>query len=155
MSSAGHPCEVLTDAYFIHTSLKEITSARVCLWGPTTNIFRSWHELARVFDIEITQVCEEQLHEVNPNVRFMASAPRLADIVITDARRSQPVPCALPLTQEHLIAMGLPTLLPTPPFSIGRELLFDPVSYAKFAGYLQKALLVPVQKAIIRHAMGA
>ncbi len=51
--------------------------------------------------------------------------------------------------------MGHPVLLPTPPFSVGRELAFDPVLYARFAGYEQKMLLLPVQKAILRYLLGA
>jgi len=51
--------------------------------------------------------------------------------------------------------MGHPVLLPTPPFSVGGELAFDPVLYARFAGYEQKMLLLPVQKAILRYLLGA
>jgi arylsulfatase A-like enzyme len=36
--------------------------------------------------------------------------------------------------------MGLPLLLPTPPFTIGEELDFDPISYANFAGYDPKTI---------------
>jgi ornithine carbamoyltransferase len=43
--------------------------------------------------------------------------------------------------------------LPTPPFSIGRELSFDPLTYSGFAGYQQKELLLPVQIAIVRFAL--
>jgi ornithine carbamoyltransferase len=49
--------------------------------------------------------------------------------------------------------MGHPRLLPTPPFSIGRELAFDPLDYPGFTGHAQKALLLPVQKAILQQAM--
>ncbi len=51
MSAQGHPCEVLTDAFFINTEIKELSGARVCLWGPTTNVFRSGHQLAEVFGL--------------------------------------------------------------------------------------------------------
>ena len=49
--------------------------------------------------------------------------------------------------------MGLPLLLPTPPFTIGEELDFDPITYANFAGYDQKLYLLKVQKAIIRYVI--
>jgi ornithine carbamoyltransferase len=58
----------------------------------------------------------------------------------------------LALSSQHLSLMGNPALLPTPPFTIGRELLFDPVGYHGFVGYEQKQLLLPVQKAILRYA---
>jgi hypothetical protein len=51
--------------------------------------------------------------------------------------------------------MGSPALLPTPPFTIGREVLLDPVAYSGFVGYEQKKLLLPVQKAILRFATEA
>jgi len=42
------------------------------------------------------------------------------------------------LTPAILAEMGHPSLLPSPPFTIGRELSFDPLSYACFTGYQQK-----------------
>ena len=51
MSGAGHPCEVLTDAFYVDTALMPIANARICLWGPPTNVFRSWHELAGVLGL--------------------------------------------------------------------------------------------------------
>lgn len=38
MSAQGHPCEVLTDAFFINTEVKEVSGARVCLLGPTSPV---------------------------------------------------------------------------------------------------------------------
>ena len=49
--------------------------------------------------------------------------------------------------------MGVPLLLPTPPFTIGEELDFDPVTYTNFAGYDQKFDLLKVHKAIIRYVI--
>jgi ornithine carbamoyltransferase len=151
MSALGHPCEVLADAYFVDRSVKPLADARVCLWGPTTNVFRSWHDLARVVGVRLVQVCAEQHHEPDAPVEFTSLPPRHADVVITDAWANQGDPGAVGLAEDHLVAMGSPVLLPTPPFEIGRELLFDPASYPRFAGYRQKALLLPVQKAILRH----
>ena len=151
MSSAGHPCEVLTDAYFIDRSVKPLRDARVCLWGPTTNVFRSWHELARVLGVKVFQVCEERYHEANSPVEFTADLPGHVDVVITDAWPDGGATTPLSLTAAHLALLGSPSLLPTPPFSIGRELAFDPLNDAGFTGYDQKRLLLPVQKAILRY----
>lgn len=49
--------------------------------------------------------------------------------------------------------MGKPRLLPTPPFSIGRELAFDPLTYSGFTGYAQKEWLLRVQTAILSFLM--
>lgn len=155
MSAQGHPCEVLADAFYLDGRFKDIRNARICLWGPTTNVFRSWHELAAAFGMEITQVCEERFHEPHSSVRFQSRAPSHADVVITDSwpvGREEP---ALALSRQHLAAMGEPAWLPTPPFHIGRELCLDPCSYPGFVGYEQKSLLLPVQKAMLRYAVQA
>ncbi|MGV3655793.1 MAG: ornithine carbamoyltransferase, partial [Noviherbaspirillum sp.] len=91
--------------------------------------------------------------EPKRNVRFVESLPTSIDIVITDGWPTGTEACSRPLTEEHLACMGYPKLLPTPPFSIGRELSFDPLTYPGFAGYRQKELLLPVQTAIIRYAL--
>jgi ornithine carbamoyltransferase len=154
MSSDGHPCEVLTDAYFIDSELMPVQRARICLWGPPTNVFRSWHELAGVLDLQLVHVCDSRFHRELPHVAFTEATDLAADIVITDATDawSKEADAAnWRLTEEHLARMGNPKLLPTPPFTIGRELSFDPCGYGGFTGYEQKQLLVPVQAAILGH----
>ena len=155
MSSQGHPCEVLTDAYFIDHSVKPLRDARICLWGPTTNVFRSWHELAFVLGIKIVQVCEQCYHCPRTSVEFTVTPPPQADVVITDAWPNEVASTPLSLTSGHLAYMGLPALLPTPPFTVGGELMFDPANYPKFVGYQQKQLLLPIHKAIVRYALKA
>lgn len=152
MSGEGHPCEVLTDAYYVHTRVAPLERARVCLWGPPTNVLRSWHELAGVLGFTVSHVCEARFHTAAGHVAFTESPPQAADIVITDAWPADST--ALALTEAHLAAMGQPRLLPTPPFTVGRELAFDPLAYPGFVGHAQKALLLPVQTALIRHACG-
>ena len=155
MSNGGHPCEVLTDAFYLDRRFKNLKQVHICLWGPTTNVFRSWHELAAALGMEITQVCEEWLHEQQASVKFRSDAPSHADVVITDSWPAGVDNSALALTSQHLAAMGGPALLPTPPFTTGREVLFDPAAYPGFVGYRQKHLLLPVQKAILRYATEA
>lgn len=142
MSSEGHPCEVLTDAYFVETRLLSLERTRICLWGPPTNVLRSWHELADLLGLSVRHVWEAE------------SGEGQADLVITDGWPTGTEGSAWSLTKEHLARMGNPLLLPTPPFSIGRELSFDPLTYPRFVGYQQKELLLPVQKAILRYALG-
>ncbi len=153
LSSQGHPCEVLTDAYYVNQVIAPIQQARVCLWGPPTNVMQSWHELAVVMGFQVTQLCEAVFHEVKPNVRYSSSIESSFDIVITDGWPESYTNADWSLTSGHLEQMGSPHLLPTPPFSIGREIAFDPVSYAGFTGYRQKSLLLPMQKAILAHLL--
>lgn len=167
MSAQGHPCEVLTDAYYVDTQIRPLAQARVCLWGPSTNVFRSWHELAQVMGFTLVQVCHRRFHESLPHVRFVEPSALQAppdapealgkvDVVITDSwpasaeTDATTQPDLIPLTEEHLAAMGRPALLPTPPFTLGRELAVDPVTYPGFVGYAQKELLLPVQMAVLR-----
>ncbi|WP_063771235.1 ornithine carbamoyltransferase [Caballeronia sordidicola] len=151
MSSEGHPCEVLADAYFIDTALSPIERVRICLWGPPTNVFRSWHELAVVLGLDVVHICQPRFHEVKPNVTFLESPGVTADIVITDGWLKGVDASGSSLTQEHLAQMGNPKLLPTPPFALGREISFDPLTYEGFVGYEQKALLSAVQAAILQY----
>jgi ornithine carbamoyltransferase len=153
MSAGGHPCEVLTDAFYLNKNFTNLKDAHICLWGPTTNVFRSWHELATVLGFKITQVCDEQFHEQHPSVQFLSKAPSHADVVITDSWPNGIDHSMLALSNQHLSLIGNPALLPTPPFTIGREILFDPVGYNGFVGYEQKQLLLPAQKAILRYAI--
>ena len=155
MSASGHPCEVLTDAFYLNSRFSSLKHVRICLWGPTTNVFRSWHELATVLGISLIQVCEARFHEQHPSVEFVSKVPSHADVVITDSWPNGVDHSALALSSQHLTLMGSPALLPTPPFTIGREVLLDPVAYQGFVGYEQKKLLIPVQKAILRYATGA
>jgi ornithine carbamoyltransferase len=155
MSAGGHPCEVLTDAFYLDQRFQGLKHAHICLWGPTTNVFRSWHELAFVLGLQLTQVCEEKYHEPHPAVDFISTVPPQADVVITDSWPSGVDHSTLALSEQHLLLMGQPALLPTPPFAVGREVLFDPVTYPGFVGYDQKQLLLPVQKAVLRFATQA
>lgn len=142
MSSEGHPCEVLTDAYFVQTRLLSLDRTRICLWGPLTNVFRSWQELADLLTLSVQ-------HVTGPE-----GGAEQADLLITDGWPPGTEESAVSLTKEQLARMGDPLLLPTPPFSIGRELSFDPLTYRRFAGYEPKQLLLPVQQAIIRYLLG-
>ncbi|MFZ6775962.1 ornithine carbamoyltransferase [Undibacterium sp. Ji83W] len=153
LSSLGHPCEVLTDAYYVNQQIAPIRQARICLWGPPSNVMLSWHELASVMEFQITQICEAAFHEEKPHVSYTSSISSSFDIVITDGWPGTYDNAEWSLTTAHLEQMGSPKFLPTPPFSIGKEIALDPVSYAGFTGYQQKNLLLPVQKAILLYLL--
>ncbi|MFZ6654993.1 ornithine carbamoyltransferase [Undibacterium sp. TJN19] len=155
LSSEGHPCEVLTDAYYVNLHIAPIRQARICLWGPPSNVMLSWHELASVMGFEITHLCEAVFHQQKSGVQYTSSITSAFDIVITDGWPAQYENKDWSLTTAHLEKMGNPRLLPTPPFSIGQEIAFDPTVYAGFVGYRQKNLLLPVQKAILRYLLGS
>ena len=153
MTSLGHPCEVLTDAYSIEKTIGPLSTVKVTLWGPTTNVFRSWHELASVLGFELVHLCDAQFHETLPNIRFSETIEGSTDVLVTDSWPAGFENSAWSLNSIHLEAMGKPKLLPTPPFSIGREMALDPLQYKGFMGYEQKIDLLTVQKAILSYLM--
>ena len=143
MSAWEHPCEALSDAYWFHTTVKPLDRSRIVIWGPITNVLRSWANVAGT---------------CGANVEFIEKAsnvlPEDVDLVITDGWPQKYADRKASLTQGHLEQMGRPILLPTPPFTIGREVDFDPLTYGNFAGYDQKLYLLKVQTAIIRYVRG-
>jgi ornithine carbamoyltransferase len=152
MSSAAHPCEVLSDAYYIDSNIRPIENAKIGLWGPPSNVFQSWWALAAVFGIKLHHFCGAEFHSHSAHVAFHSSPSDPVDILVTDGWPSEFNDAAWSLTSEHLARLGNPKLLPTPPFSIGKELGFDPISYEGFVGYDQKRALLSVQRAILMHA---
>ncbi len=140
MSAREHPCEAIADAHWFHTSVKPLDQSRVLLWGPTTNVLRSWQHIAGTAGAVVSVMS-----------KGAETLPVSVDLVITDGWPSYFADPALSLTQAHLEHMGLPMLLPTPPFTIGQEVAFDPLAYKNFTGYEQKGSLLTVQKAIIQY----
>ena len=142
MSSLEHPCEAISDAYWFHTTVKPVDQASIVLWGPATNVLRSWVNVARACGAIVKLV--DKVSE---------ALPENVDLVVTDGWPHNYTDRNSSLMEGHLEQMGLPLLLPTPPFTIGEELDFDPTTYANFAGYDQKLYLLKVQKAIIRYVI--
>ena len=153
MSSVGHPCEVLTDAFSIEKTIGPLSSTKVTLWGPTTNVFRSWYELAGVLGFELVHICDAHFHETKTHVRFCQTVDDSTDVLITDSWPHGFENTQWSLTSTHLEKLGNPRLLPTPPFFISHEIAIDPLHYKGFMGYEQKIDLPPVQKAILRFFM--
>lgn len=153
MSSEAHPCEVLTDAYYLHSKYGSLQELRILLWGPTTNVFKSWHSLSKVLGFNLTHFCPQEYHESGNGVTYSSSLVGKYDVVITDAWPSGFSDEKYSLSLSALAKLGSPELLPTPPVTLGKELLFSLSSYDKFTGYSQKSLLLTVQKAIIYYLL--
>lgn len=157
MSAAGHPCEVLADGFGLEMALGPLEGLQIALWGPPTNVFRSWVELAGVLGMELIHFCPPALQTPVASVRYCAAdeigAAGPIDVVITDGWPADFCEGGWQLSPTLLAALGAPRLLPTPPFTVGREVGFDPVDYAGFMGYEQKQALLPVQRAIIQYCL--
>ncbi len=153
MSSEAHPCEVLTDAYYLHSRFGDIEKLEILLWGPTTNVFKSWYALSEVLDLRITQYCPEEFHQNANGIKYTSKLSGKYDVVTTDAWPSGFEDSKYSLSEQDLVDMGSPLLLPTPPVTVGQELQFSPRSCQQFTGYDQKELLLPVQQAIISYLL--
>lgn len=157
MSGVGHPCEVLADACYINDQVGDISKLRIGLWGPLTNVLHSWHELAEVLGFSVHHFCPQEFHRPSGQVRYHALpatgqvGDMELDVLITDSWPASFEDNAWSLTQEHMASLGHPWLLPTPPFSVGREIGFDPATCSRFFGYHQKQILLPVQRAILTY----
>lgn len=151
MSQEGHPCEVLTDAYYIQAEIGPLESVTIGLWGPPTNVFRSWHTLAKMFDIKIYHFCDPAFHNDAKHINWRSEAKGAIDVLITDGWAEDYRDPLWSLNQLHLERLSHPKLLPTPPFTIANELSFDPIESSNFVGYAQKTLLLDVQKAIVTY----
>ncbi len=142
MSDLEHPCEALADAYWFHTTVKPLGSSKVVLWGPMTNVLRSWHNVASTMESLVYHITS------------ISELPSEVDLVVTDGWPADSKENErIGLTLQHLKDIGRPVLLPTPPFTVGKELLIDPVEYDNFSGYDQKSYLLNVQKGIISWAL--
>ena len=157
MSKDSHPCEVLTDAFALQKRLGPLSGLRTCLWGPPSNVFRSWHQMAQLMKLQIWHACERRYH--NPTEAFVTYTEHPVspmDVIITDSwassLTSEPGP-EWSLSLEVLRELNMPILLPTPPFFVGKELALDPTTYPNFIGYAQKAMLIRVQRAIVTYAV--
>ncbi len=153
MSSEAHPCEVLTDAYYLSTRFTSLPDVRILLWGPMTNVFKSWHVLARVMGLNVTHYCPETYQTNEAPVRFVSQFSGHYDVLITDAWPSGFTDDRYALTKNTLAELGDPLLLPTPPVTVGNELAQPLSEYPGFVGYAQKQLLLPVQRAIITYLL--
>jgi ornithine carbamoyltransferase len=152
MSSEAHPCEVLTDGYFLDSNYKSITELRILLWGPVTNVFLSWYSLSRVLGLNLTHFCPKQYHTL-PDVSYVEKLTEKYDVIIIDAWPAGFSNKKYSLSVQALLELGSPILLPTPPTTTGNEVLFAPCDYDHFSGYAQKSLLLPVQETIISYLL--
>lgn len=153
MSSEAHPCEVLSDAYYLNSKYNSLQNLRLLLWGPVTNVFKSWHSLSKVLGLNLTHFCPKEYHESETGVIYSDNLTGQYDIVITDAWPTDFSDKKYSLSQSTLARIGSPELLPVPPVSLGKELLFPLSEYDGFSGYKQKNLLLEVQKSLIGYVL--
>lgn len=149
MSEYSHPCEVIADAYSLNQRF-DLSQINILLWGPTTNVLRTWHYMAAVLGIRVSHYCPAAFQEAHPNVDYLTELEGEYDIVITDAWPKGFSDVTYTLTVQHLMGLGNPRWLPVPPVSTGQETTLAPSSSLHFLGYSQKSILLSAHQAILR-----
>ena len=152
MSSKGHPCEVLADAFFLLEQFGDLHQPQLCIVGPPTNVLSSWVELAELLALPYVWVTPEPLLGVGSTrvVHSLTEGLQGADVVLTDRWPDGSFDPEYRITRERLgAASGDVIVIPCPPFDTTREVSEDVIRSRHFAGYVQKRDLYTVQKAIV------
>ena len=153
MSRQEHPCEAMADVFWFQR-LQPVDESSALIWGPMTNVLRSWAALFQHLGGKAFHFTPNDTAISERSVERQDFASLAIDIVVTDGWPRDFSNDACTLTMEDLTSLGHPRLLPTPPFTIGKEVGFDPVLYSEFCGYEQKRSLVSVQAAILHYLLG-
>jgi ornithine carbamoyltransferase len=152
MSSQEHPCEVLSDAFFLSERFGSLQRLKVCLVGPATNVLRSWQELCELLQMEYVLVRPQQVRS-NPErqmVHSLIEGIRGADVILTDHWPEGQFDLAYQITLKHLqFAAPGALVIPCPPFDTAEELHPEVIASRYFAGYEQKRDLYTIHQAIL------
>jgi ornithine carbamoyltransferase len=148
MSSKGHPCEVLSDAFSLWEVAGSLRGLKFCIVGPPTNVLNSWVEFCELFALDYVQVAPS---EMLPSVKELASRHttssleeglRSANVVLTDAWPGASFDLAYQVTSNKLkVAAENVMVIPCPPFDTTREVDVSVINSPYFAGYEQKVNL--------------
>jgi ornithine carbamoyltransferase len=157
MSGQGHPCEVLSDAFFLWERFGGLQRLKACLVGPDTNVLRSWRELCELFKMKYVQVMPKKGKgpRGGREVHSLAEGMRGADVVLTDSWPEGQFKPEYQVTLDKLqLASRRALVIPCPPFDETREVHPEVVASKYFAGYGQKRGLYIVHKAILTSLLG-
>jgi ornithine carbamoyltransferase len=152
MSAQAHPCEVLSDAFFLWERLGNLQQLKLCLVGPATNVLRSWREICELLQIEYIQVCPPQEKSVPADkmVNSLVEGIKEANVILTDHWPEGTFDLEYQVTLEKLkFAAPHAMVIPCPPFDTTQEIHPEVIASPHFAGYEQKRDLYAVHQAIL------
>jgi ornithine carbamoyltransferase len=152
MSTQAHPCEVLSDAFFLWERFGNLRQLKVCLVGPVTNVLRSWRELCELFQIEYVQVRPRQEQHVAEEkvTHSLVEGIQAANVILTDRWSAGSFDMEYQLTLEKLkFSAPHALVIPCPPFNTTQEIHPEVIASPYFAGYEQKQDLYAVHQAIL------
>lgn len=158
----NHPCEVLGDLAFVHSSRGSWEGLRVAVVGQAGNIARSWFEAAETLPIEVVQIAPPSLMfaatDCGPRKKT-SDDPRMiedADLIITDCWPSAPSDEEKAVLTSFSINAALldrcrPDVLfiPCPPVTRGEEVASSAMRHPRCLATPAKSFLMHVQNAFI------
>jgi ornithine carbamoyltransferase len=152
MSAQEHPCEILSDAFYLQKRFGSLQGLKFCIVGRTTNVLRSWREFCELFKLEYILVMPE-MEDGLEAARVTKSLPeglRNANIILTDNWGGEVFDKSYQLTLNSLqFAARGALVIPCPPFDTNREVHQNVIESKYFVGYEQKRELYFVHKAIL------
>jgi ornithine carbamoyltransferase len=152
MSAQGHPCEILSDAFFLWERFGSLQQLKVCIVGPNTNVLRSWRELCELLKVEYVHVMPEKGEGAQSErvVHSLTEGIHGADVILTDSWPESLFDSDYQVTLSKLqLASRQALVIPCPPFDTTREVHEELIASKYFAGYEQKRDLYAVHKAIL------
>ena len=152
MSAQAHPCEALSDAFFLWERFGDLRQLKICLVGPATNVLRSWRELCELLHIAYVQVQPQQEQNVPEEnmTHSLVEGIQAANVILTDRWPEGRFDLEYQVTLETLRSAAPHALvIPCPPFDTAQEIHPEVIASPYFAGYEQKRDLYAVHQAIL------
>jgi len=156
MTAWEHPCEVLSDAFWLWERFGDLKGLKFCILGPSTNVLNSWVQFCRLAGLAFSRVIPDSFNDPTgiPDAQNITNSLeeglRGADVVLTDAWPEGFHDAAYQLTPSKLdVANRNVIVIPCPPFNTDNEVDHALIDSPAFAGYSQKRDLYTVHKAIL------
>ena len=152
MSAQEHPCEILSDAFYLQERFGNLQSLKFCMVGKTTNVLRSWRKFCELFSLDYILVTPEMENELDSAhvTSSLQEGLKNANIVLTDNWGGEIFDKNYQVTIGNLqFAAPDALVIPCPPFDTNREIHQNVIESKYFAGYAQKQDLYFVHKAIL------
>lgn len=153
MTSANHPCEILTDMYALSKKCGDFEHKKFLYVGVNGNIGNSWKAASELMGFELEQCCPRGYELENiKTYTDIEEAVSGKDIICTDSipDKAKEDFKGYQITLQHMQKANPGAVLnPCPPFFRGEEVSADVINSEYFVGYGFKKHLTAVQQAIL------
>ncbi len=164
MTSACHPCEILTDLYSLNKLYGNYKDLTYTFVGEDANISKTWVEAAETLDFKLNHVFFEtdRIKLDNKNYSFFTDLDKVikrTNVILTDPAPSEKKTTAY--YENYQITMDVmkkapsnAVVNPCPPFYRNEEIQSEIITSDYFVGYDFKKNLLYVQQAVILYCLG-